>query len=141
MGKKRKLINCKTSEQHWVPCSTNISAGKQRRHQLPNWSKLGTLSFLIFKSNNQKKKKKKSYQHTNKKEVNLRPEVSHDTDTLHTISLLQMDRMAVISPVVPQVKTRLFLEAECLVNRGDALSRVIFGTFQAKLCSPSTLEA
>lgn len=28
--------------------------------------------------------------------------------------------MAVMSPVVPQVKTRLFLEAECLVNRGDS---------------------
>lgn len=71
----------------------------------------------------------------------MRPEFSHDTDTLHTISLLQMVRMAVTSPVVSRVKTRLFLDAECLVNRGDAPSRVIFGTFQAKLCSPSTLEA
>lgn len=77
-----------------------------------------------------------SYQHTNKEDGNLRPESSHDADVLHTISLLQKDRTAVMSPVVPQVKTRLFLEAECLVNRGDFLSCVIFSTFQAKLCSP-----
>lgn len=36
--------------QHWVPCSTNISGGKQRRHRVPNRCKVWTsFSFLILK--------------------------------------------------------------------------------------------
>lgn len=44
-------------------------------------------------------------------------EAFHSTDMLHTISQLQRDRMAVMSPVVLRWRQGLFLEAECPVNR------------------------